>query len=208
MRLVMALCICMFTHNISLALPPFQASKWNHVGENALELGDYESAVSHFAKALSYAPDRGEVLYNLGNTFNGKNDSENALGAYNRALSLLPETAHANVYYNIGNTYMKTQDYDSAIAAYKESLKRRPMDKEAKRNLEIAHQLKQEQENQSQKPNEEEEKEQKQDPQQTQQNQYNRSIESILNLIENEEQKARNKAPKPDPNDRGVEKDW
>ncbi|MDA1353273.1 MAG: tetratricopeptide repeat protein [bacterium] len=208
MKLIYAVLISVCIASSVQALPPFQASKWNHAGISAMELGDYDSAVSHFAKALSYAPKQGEILYNLGNAFYAKDDAQNAMNAYNRALAALPEATHGAIYYNMGNAFVKAQDYDSAIAAYTETLKREPNDSDAKRNLEIAIQLKQSQQNQSQQPNQKENQQQQEDQQQPQQNQYNGSIESILNLIENEEQKARENAPKQERNNRGVEKDW
>ena len=141
MKIVVMLMAVMWLSNGVMALPPVQASKWHHKGIKAMKLGDAETAISHYANALSHSPNQGETLFNLGNAFYAKGDMQNAKNAYTNAISKLPKQFHGNVYYNIGNAYMKIRDYDSAVSAYKEALKRQPMDRDAKRNIEIATQL-------------------------------------------------------------------
>jgi len=71
----------------------------------------------------------------VGDKFYQKNEFQESIDYYNRALELFP--GHVEARYNLGNIYAAYEDYDSAINCYKETLKYDPRFINARINLGI-----------------------------------------------------------------------
>lgn len=136
----------------------------------------FADAEIKFKKGLDADPTSFEGNFNLGDAYYKQNMFEQALTAYNSALSEAKTNEQkAGVYHNMGNTFLKSQKLQESINAYKNALKLNPNDQETKYNLSYAlSQLKnqQNQQNQNKKnQNDQQNQDQNQNQDQKQQNQ-------------------------------------
>ena len=65
------------------------------VGYDAFRTEDYDTAITHLARAYDYNPKNGEALYNLGNAYNKKGETEKAVEIYEQVIELFPNTEKA-----------------------------------------------------------------------------------------------------------------
>ncbi|MHA2091696.1 MAG: tetratricopeptide repeat protein [Candidatus Kariarchaeaceae archaeon] len=77
--------------------------------------GDHLNAIKKLEIALSYKPNDGRALYNLGNVFADVNQHEKAIILYDRAVSVDPSIP--SVWYNKGNSHLELCQIDTAIVA-------------------------------------------------------------------------------------------
>lgn len=89
-------------------------STLNNYATTLKKLGQTEQAEGLFKLALTIDPGDSEVLFNLGNLYNGANKLPEALGNYNKALSIRPDFAEAH--YNVGLVYSKMGDAGQAAS--------------------------------------------------------------------------------------------
>lgn len=75
----------------------------------------WRSAECWFDRATRFRPDDGQVWLVYGNWLAGKQRQADALEAYERARTLLPESAE--VHYNLGLLYFKMGEYAKALAS-------------------------------------------------------------------------------------------
>lgn len=73
------------------------------VGYDAFRTEDYDTAVINLSRAFDYDPKNGEALYNLGNAYNKKGDTDKAVEAYEQVIELFPDTEKARK----SETYIK-----------------------------------------------------------------------------------------------------
>lgn len=74
-----------------------------NAGYEAFRTEDYDTAVTKLARAYDYNPDNGEALYNLGNAYNKKGDTDKAVEIYEQVMELFPNTEKARK----SDTYIK-----------------------------------------------------------------------------------------------------
>jgi len=74
-----------------------------NVGYEAFRTEDYDTAVTNLSRAYDYNPRNGEALYNLGNAYNKKGDTEKAVEIYEQVIELFPNTEKARK----SDTYIK-----------------------------------------------------------------------------------------------------
>jgi len=132
-----------------------------------------------FKKGLDADPNSFEANFNLGDAYYKQDRYEQALNAYNTALSEAKTSKQkAGVYHNIGNSFLKSQKLEESINAYKNALKLNPNDQETKYNLSYAlAQLKnqQNQKNQNQNKNQKDKQDKNQNQDQNQQKNQNQN---------------------------------
>jgi tetratricopeptide (TPR) repeat protein len=133
----------------------------------------YADAEIKFKKGLDAEPNSFEANFNLGDAYYKQNRYEQALNAYNTALSEAKTNEQkAGVYHNMGNTFLKSQKLQESINAYKNALKLNPHDQETKYNLSYAlSQLKNQQNQNNQNQNNQDQKDQQDKNQNQNQNQ-------------------------------------
>jgi tetratricopeptide (TPR) repeat protein len=119
--------------------------------------GDYEEALRLYGEALQFDPSDGKLNMNRGSALYRLDEFDEAERAYLDALSQLPQDqrrALADAHYNLGNIQFRQGEqlesagdissargkYSQALENYINTLKLRPNDKDAKWNLELAHQ--------------------------------------------------------------------
>jgi len=132
-------------------------------GLKAYQKGDYEKSLKLFIDAQLEAPDKPEILYNVGNAYYKTGDFESAQKNYSQAVKTQNPSLRQKTLYNLGNCNYRKGDYEAAVKNYEESLKLAPNDEQAKQNLEfvktVMAQKKQEQKQEGDKKKDESEKE-------------------------------------------------
>jgi Ca-activated chloride channel family protein len=115
--------------------------------------GQYEAAERQYALAARVRPEAAEIHFNQGNAFYKQYDYAKALEHYTRALHTADRTMESSVKYNLGNVMyhqaleaMQTsQDaitpLRSAMRYYRDSLAINRQQWQARYNLELAHRL-------------------------------------------------------------------
>lgn len=73
------------------------------VGYDAFRTEDYDTAVTNLSRAYEYNPRNGEALYNLGNAYNKRGDTEKAVEIYEQVIEQFPNTEKARK----SDTYIK-----------------------------------------------------------------------------------------------------
>ena len=79
------------------------AKECYNVGYEAFRTEDYDTAVTNLSRAYDYNPRNGEALYNLGNAYNKKGDTEKAVEIYEQVIEQFPNTEKARK----SDTYIK-----------------------------------------------------------------------------------------------------
>lgn len=131
----------------------------------------WDEAIPQFQKALETGEESGSVYRALGDVSYKKGDFDQALTFYDQSLSTIDGNSALDVYYNMGNAYVRKQQYDKAIEAYTHVLTKRPDDRNAKKNMEIALTLLEQQQQQQQKQQNEQQEDQQEQQQEDQQEQ-------------------------------------
>ena len=104
------------------------------------ELGQLDTSVEAYNKALAIKPDYAEAYNNLGVALQEQDKLEEAVKSFNKALAIKP--AYAEPYNNIGNALQEQDRLDEAIVAYKKAVAINPVYAEAHNNLGVALQKK------------------------------------------------------------------
>lgn len=66
-----------------------------NVGYEAYKAENYDTAIEKLERAYRYDPSNGEALYNLGNSYNKKGDTDKAVEIYKQVTELFPNTEKA-----------------------------------------------------------------------------------------------------------------
>ena len=98
-----------------------------------LKKGRPERAIQLLIKAAKTAPDRPEILCDLGNAFKAMGRHKDAISAHRMVVSLLPKSPEALS--NLGCAYNAAGESAKAIEAFQTALKLRPRDAELMFNL-------------------------------------------------------------------------
>lgn len=116
-------------------------------GIDAYEQGEHDQALEYFAAARERLGDRPEIQFDEGLAQLAKGDLEAARSSFERGTESDDLEIRASALYELGNMALQAEDFEGAIERYVACLKARPDHANAKWNLEIALQRKQEQEN-------------------------------------------------------------
>lgn len=80
---------------IKEGIGPAVAKESYNVGYDAFRTEDYDTAVVNLLRAYEYNPKNGEALYNLGNAYNKKGETQKAAEIYEQVIELFPNTEKA-----------------------------------------------------------------------------------------------------------------
>ena len=144
-------------------------------GNEAYEKKEYDNAITNYQKAAEKSPANPTAQYNLGNALYKNNKTDEAIKAYENALSNSnSKDDKSKSFYNKGVVLQNNKKLAECIDAYKNALKLNPQDEDARQNLQKAlQQQKQEQqkENKEQKkPKEDKKKKDQQKPKEEEKN--------------------------------------
>jgi len=132
-------------------------------GNDAYEKKEYDNAISNYQKITEKNPANSTAQYNLGNAFYKNNKTDEAVQAYENALSSsTSKDDRSKTFYNKGVVLQNNKKLPECIEAYKSALKLNPQDEDARLNLQKALQ----QQKQEQKKEDKEEKKPKEDKKQ------------------------------------------
>jgi Ca-activated chloride channel family protein len=134
--------------------PAFEAYRFNARERTARALaawqkGRPEEAVEPLDTALRLAPGDPLAEYNAGTAHLGARASD-AVPILERAAKHAPATLAADAFYNLGNARLQAKDAAGALESYKSALRAQPDLAAAKRNLELALRMLDEQQKQQQ----------------------------------------------------------
>ena len=124
------------------------AASKNKQGNRLFQEGKYEDAQKAYVEAHAQAPDKPEILYNVGNSLIKQKKYDQALQSLRQAVAKADRGLQASGWYNSGNALYEAGNYQDAAQAYIQALRSNPSDRDAKHNLELALRKKQEQQNQ------------------------------------------------------------
>lgn len=111
---------CAIACNDILLKLPGHDHAMNLLGLTFLVRGDPENAIRHIRNAAKHNANDAGYFANLGSAYNQLHDTENAMVAYERSLSLEPN--HVAASYNLGNLYFHSKNWKSAVDRYQHVL--------------------------------------------------------------------------------------
>jgi Ca-activated chloride channel family protein len=129
---------------LSLLLPSLShadsAASLNNRGNRLYGDKKYGEALKLYRDAQLEAPKSPQIHYNAGDALYQGQDFDQAIAAYDKALSLgIPDKGlEARTHYNLGNTYFKKDRFQEAVASYRRALALDPDDRDFKHNMELA----------------------------------------------------------------------
>jgi tetratricopeptide (TPR) repeat protein len=110
---------------------------WYRNGLSAMWLGNYDTALDSFERAVDQNPGRSETWIQVGYCRVKQGHNDEAIQAYQQALKLQPNSPGA--YNKLGDAYYFAGNYWAAITAYRQAAQMRPNDGEAYFNLGMAY---------------------------------------------------------------------
>ncbi|PRP96295.1 tetratricopeptide repeat protein [Enhygromyxa salina] len=129
----------------------------------AYEAGEFDTAAERLDAAVARRGERAELYYDRGLVLLAQGDHDAARAAFEHGTESSDVQVRASSHYELGNLAMAAEDWQAAIEAYIECLRAQPDHENAKWNLELALQRKQEQEEKDKQEQEEQEEQDKQD---------------------------------------------
>ena len=102
-------------------------------GNDCLNKGELESAISHYKNALKIRPELAEAHCNLGVVYKSLGDSKNAVECYENALRINPDYLDAHM--NFGLCLMESGNLVRAENCFKKVIGINPEDSAARINL-------------------------------------------------------------------------
>jgi tetratricopeptide (TPR) repeat protein len=122
-------------------------------GNEAYKKNDFSGAENFYRGALKIVDSNSTANYNLGNALYRKDNTDEAVHAYDNTIQNSPDNiTKEKAYYNKGVAYQKAKKLPECINAYKNALMLSPQDEDARQNLQRAlMEQKQQQQQQNQK---------------------------------------------------------
>ena len=129
--------------------------------------GKFADALQRYMRALDLDPDNPVLRFNSGDALYRQQQFDKAREQFAKAGAGANLPLAGRAHYNIGNSYLQEKNLDGAIEEYRNALRCDSTDPLAKRNLEIAQKMKQQQPQQQK--NQEQQQKQQQKQQQSRQ---------------------------------------
>jgi len=190
-------------------------------GNAAYEKGQFKEAEAKYRQAFETQKSN-EAAYNLGNALYEQKSFQDAAAVYEHSAKHSGQSAlRAKAWYNKGNTALSEKKYQEAVADYKQALRENPQMKDARYNLAYAQtMLKKETPPPPPPPNKEDNKKEpekkdsdkkdsdKKEEQAPASKLNKEQANELLNALQREERKVREKKEKQKGHPVSPEKDW
>ena len=151
-------------------------------GNQAFDDGNFMDALGIYQMAQNRFPQLAEPFYNAANALYRQESYPDAIAQIDQALQAnADDSLVQSSYYNKGNAAYNSQDLDAAIQSYINALLLNPDDADAKYNLELALQQKQQQEQQQQQDQQNQDQQNQDEQNQDQQDQQNQDQQDQQN---------------------------
>jgi hypothetical protein len=196
----------------------YSAAKKNDQGNACYRKGEYEEALKNYSEAMTEAPEKPELYFNIGDALYKQSKFPEAIKLYEKTAAAGDVNYQSKVFYNIGNSKFQSGQAGSDLAALKEAaacyvkaLDLNPGDVDAKYNLEfvqreikkIEEQQKQEQKKQEDNKGEEKGQQKKEQEKKDQEKKEQEKKEQE----EKEKQQQEQKAEEQEKEDQGKEEE-
>lgn len=150
---------------VSFGQNPLLAPRKNNHANQLFGKQKYKEALDIYLSLLEKQPDNSELAFNIANTYQALGEVEKAETFYEKARNAQSDETRLNAEFNTGLMDLKNQNIPSAVERFVSYLKKHPGDQDAKRNLELAlkmqeNQQKQDQQKQNQKGDDQNKKDQ------------------------------------------------
>jgi tetratricopeptide (TPR) repeat protein len=122
----------------ALLLDPKNAMANHYKGNNHAIQKEYESAILHYERAITYDSNFKLAFNGLANTYYLKNDFANAIIYYIKTIEIDPKFAHA--YNGLGNIYCAEKKYSEGIEYLEKARDLDPTEASYYNNLGVAYQ--------------------------------------------------------------------
>jgi len=182
-------------------------------GNKLYEQKNFDQAQKKYLDALGKQPNSFRGAFNLGDAYYKQEKYKEAASQFEMLTQQkVNDDTLAKAYHNLGNAYLKQKEFEKSINAYKQSLKKNTQDEETRYNLAYAQKmLQKQQEQQKKKEQEDKDKKDKKDDKKDKNNkdkqeenkdkkedQKNQNIskedaERLLQAMNNDEKKLRDK---------------
>ena len=169
----------------------------NNAANDLYEQQNYEEALKQYLDLYGQKADQpnatkdpevGALAYNIANTYTMLGDAEKALEFYEKALESGNPEAVQRSNFNLGNLNLGTQNPGEAVKKYIDYLKANPEDVDAKRNLELALRMLEQQQQQQQDQENQDQENQDQENQDQQQRNQDQQNQDQQNQDQNQDQ--------------------
>jgi Ca-activated chloride channel family protein len=147
-------------------------------GVEAYEAGEYEEALARFDAAQERLGERPEIHYDRGLALQAAGQADEAREAFERGTEADDARVRASSHYQLGNLSFDAEQWEDAIAQYTACLRAMPEHDNAKWNLELALQRKQQQEEEQEKQEQDQENQDQENQDQENQDQENQDQEN------------------------------
>jgi tetratricopeptide (TPR) repeat protein len=103
-----------------LTVKPATAVTLNKAGIAYHQLGDLDTAMKYYRRAIKLDKDYSEAINNLGTVYYARKSYRRAISWYQKALKISPVSA--SIYSNLGTAYFARKDYRRASECYEKAL--------------------------------------------------------------------------------------
>ncbi len=110
-------------------------------GLKEYEQGNPEEALKYFERNVIDNPGKGELHFNLGNSYYRLGELDKAINEYQRALRDDSFANQSNAWHNIGNSLFEQQEYEKALEMYRNAIITDSENFDARYNYELTAQM-------------------------------------------------------------------
>ncbi len=205
MRAVSTLIISLLA--ISCCAWSYSAARKNREGNEFYKKGQYAEALKSYSEAMTEAPEKPELYFNIGDALYKQSQFPEAVKLYERSAAPGKGQLQSEAFYNVGNAKYRigkkasnTDSLKEAIAFYEKSLELNPDDMDAKYNLEFVRRelkkLEQQKKEKEQKKEQEKKDQQKKEEEQKEEEKKKEQEQEKKEKKEKEEQEQEKKEKK------------
>jgi Ca-activated chloride channel family protein len=123
----------------------YSAARKNNQGNECYQKGEYDQALKKYSEAMTEAPEKAEIYFNVGDALYKQSKFPESLKLYEKSAAPGDAKLQSKVFYNIGNSKFRMgkagadlNALQEAAACYEKALEIAPGDRDAKYNLEFA----------------------------------------------------------------------